>query len=220
MNAGWFIAAGILAVSDWSAVFFEKHRWRWLTKTGAILCLIAAYILSGGWQISGWFGMGLIFSLAGDAFLLLPPRYFLAGLAAFLMAQMAYIIAFHQPPAPLGIYHLLSAGVLLIIALLAFRRLSSALASENRANRLRWAILFYILAISTMVYSALTTLWNPAWQLPAAWLAVAGAISFYFSDWMLANQRFIRSTRSGRLIIMVAYHIAQFLLVFAFLMRK
>jgi len=220
MNAGWFIAAGILAASDWSTVYFEKYRWRWLTKTGAILCLITAYTLSGGWQNSVWFGMGLVFSLAGDTFLLLPPRYFLAGLAAFLMAQMAYIIAFHQPPAPLGINHLLSAGVLLIIALLAFRRLSSAFASENRTNRLRWAILFYILAISTMVYSALTTLWNPAWQLPAAWLAVAGAISFYFSDWMLANQRFIRSTRSGRLIIMVAYHIAQFLLVFAFLMRK
>lgn len=220
MIAGWFAAGGMLIISDWAAVFFEKYRWRWLTKTGAMLCLIAAYTLSGGWQTSSWFGMGLIFSLGGDTFLLLPPRYFLAGLAAFFLAQLSYILAFHHPPAPLWINHLLSAGVLLIVALVAFRRVLAVLPAESRAKRLQWAILLYILAISAMVYSALATLWNPAWPLSAAWLAVAGAIFFYFSDWTLANQRFIRTTRSGRLIVMITYHLAQVLLVAAFLLRK
>lgn len=220
MITGWFLAAGLLAVSDWLAVFFEKRGWRWLTKTGAMLCLIAAFAISGGWQISGWFGVGLIFSLAGDAFLLLPSRFFLAGLAAFLVAQLAYILAFHHPPAPLLINNLLSTGFLLLIALAAFRRFSAALPAESRVKRLRWAILIYILAISAMLYSALTTLWNPAWPLSAAALAVTGALFFYFSDWTLANQRFVRSTRIGRLTVMVTYHLAQFLLTLAFLLRK
>ncbi len=131
MIAGWFAAGGMLIISDWAAVFFEKYRWRWLTKTGAMLCLIAAYTLSGGWQKSSWFGMGLIFSLGGDTSLLLPPRYFLAGLAAFFLAQLSYILAFHHPPAPLWINHLLSAGVLLIVALVAFRRVLAVLPAEK-----------------------------------------------------------------------------------------
>lgn len=220
MNTTWLAVAAILAGFDWLAVFIAKNHWRWLTKTGTMLCLITAYTLSGGWEISGWFGVGLMFSLAGDAFLLLPPRFFLAGLAAFLLAQLTYIVAFNDPAGPVLLHNFLSAGILLTFAYAAFRRFSAALPAENRRKTLRRAIAFYILAISAMVYSASTTLWNPAWQFPANWLALLGALFFYFSDWTLANQRFIRSTRSGRVMIMVTYHLAQFLLVLAFLLRQ
>lgn len=220
INIAWLAIAAILAGFDWLAVFAGKNRWRWLTKTGTMLCLLAAYTLSGGWQISGWFGAGLILSLAGDTFLLLPPRFFLAGLAAFLLAQLTYIVAFNDPAGPVLPYNFLSAAILLTIAYSAFRRFSAALPAEKHSTTLRRAISFYILAISTMVYSAITTLWNPAWQFPANGLAVFGALFFYFSDWTLANQRFVRSTRSGRVMIMVTYHLAQFLLVVAFLLRQ
>src|SRR5512147_2406717 len=38
--------------------------------------------------------VGLVFSLAGDVFLMLPRDRFLAGLASFLAAHLAYIAAF------------------------------------------------------------------------------------------------------------------------------
>lgn len=220
IKIAWLAIAAILAGFDWLAVFAGKNRWRWLTKTGTMLCLLAAYSLSGGWQISGWFGAGLILSLAGDVLLLLPSRFFLGGLAAFLLAQLTYIVALNQPASPLVVYNFIAAAVLLIIAYGASRRFLAALPAEKHSTTLRWAIPFYILAISAMVYSAITTLWNPAWQFPAKGLAVFGALFFYFSDWTLANQRFVRSTRSGRVMIMVTYHLAQFLLVLAFLLRQ
>lgn len=220
MNTAWLAIVAILAGFDWLAVFIGKNRWRWLTKIGTMLCLIAAYTLSGGWQISGWFGAGLILSLAGDVFLLLPSRFFLGGLAAFLLAQLTYIAALNLPPSPLLLYNFIAATVLLIIAYAASRRFLAALPAENRSKTLRWTIPFYIFAISAMVYSAFTTLWNSAWQFPANLLAVFGALFFYFSDWTLANQRFVRSTRHGRVMIMVTYHLAQFLLVLAFLLRQ
>lgn len=220
INIAWLAIAAILAGFDWLAVFAGKNRWRWLTKTGTMLCLLAAYSLSGGWQISGWFGAGLILSLAGDVFLLLTSRFFLGGLAAFLLAQLTCIVALNQPASPLLVYNFIAAAVLLMIAYAASRRFLATLAFEKHSTTLRWAIPSYILAISAMVYSAITTLWNSTWQFPAKGLAVLGAFFFYFSDWTLANQRFVRSTRIGRVMIMITYHLAQFLLVLAFLLRK
>ena len=44
-----------------------------------------------------WFGLGILFSLAGDVLLMLSPdRLFLAGLVAFLFAHGAYVIGFNM----------------------------------------------------------------------------------------------------------------------------
>lgn len=217
---GGFTGALILAVVDWLAVYFNKLNWRWLTKTGVMLCLVAAYLASGGWQISFWFGLGLVFSLAGDVFLLLPRRYFPAGLFSFLMAHIAYIIALNQPPPPQHPAAFLSAAVLLATAFSAFRHISSALQTYPSGRWLTRAVLTYILVISAMVYSAFSTLWNPAWDFRAALMASSGALLFYLSDWTLARQRFIRSTQSGRTLVMVTYHLAQFGLTASFLLRR
>src|SRR3954469_1473839 len=56
---------------------------------------------------------GLIFSMCGDIFLMLPSDRFMAGLVSFLVAHLFYITAFAQgfpgmvglwPLAPLGLY--------------------------------------------------------------------------------------------------------------------
>jgi uncharacterized membrane protein YhhN len=216
---GWFAAALIFAILDWLSVYFQKLRWRWLTKTGAMLCLIAAYTYSGGWLVSFWFGTGLLFSLAGDIFLLLPPRFFMVGLISFLFTHFVYILALSDPPTPWQPIGFLTVAVLLVIVFFVFRQLSAALQSHPSGRRLKPAVLLYIVTISVMVYFALSTLWNPAWNFSAALLASLGALLFYLSDYTLARQRFIRSSRSGRALVMVTYHLAQFGMITGFLLR-
>jgi uncharacterized membrane protein YhhN len=45
------------------------------------------------------------------------------------------------------------------------------------------------------------------------WVALAGAVSFYASDAMIAWGRFLRPIPHGRLAVMVTYHLAQLALV-------
>ena len=41
-----------------------------------------------------WFVAALVFSLAGDVLLMLPREQFVAGLSAFLVAHLCYIVGF------------------------------------------------------------------------------------------------------------------------------
>jgi uncharacterized membrane protein YhhN len=65
----------------------------YFAKPATMVALLAFVILNGG--LSGgmiWFAIGLLFSLAGDVFLMLPKEQFIAGLVSFLLAHIAYII--------------------------------------------------------------------------------------------------------------------------------
>ena len=46
-----------------------------------------------------WFVVALVFSLLGDVFLMLPSDAFVAGLSAFLLAHVAYVVALNQDSA-------------------------------------------------------------------------------------------------------------------------
>ncbi|MEW6650255.1 MAG: lysoplasmalogenase [Chloroflexota bacterium] len=219
MEAGWYVGVFAFALLDWSAIILNRLRWRWVAKPAVMVVLVAGYTQAGGWQTaSAWFGAGLLFSLLGDV-LLLVPRAFPGGLAAFLGAHLCYTLAFSLPPAPLIPAALAIALALCLIIRLAYHRLSAYSGIIRAGARLRYAVLAYILVISAMVFSALTSLWNPAWNLPAALLASGGALAFFFSDWILATQRFVHPSRRGRVTVMVAYHLAQTALTSAFLLR-
>ena len=65
-------------------------------------------------------------------------------------------------------------------------------------------VIAYMAVISAMVVSASAS-GNP--------VAIAGAVSFYASDALIAWTRFITDFRWGRTAVMVTYHLAQFGLV-------
>src|SRR5574340_1118363 len=97
MHWGWYAGTLGFAAADWLAVGMGWVRWRKFTKPIVMLTLIAGFTVAGGWRGDGvWFGLGLVFSLIGDVFLMLPPSYFMAGLGAFLVVHIAYIIGFNQ----------------------------------------------------------------------------------------------------------------------------
>ncbi len=146
--------------------------------------------------------IGLIFSLTGDIFLMLPKDRFIAGLASFLVAHLCYIAAFAHGVElqfdwriilPLGIY----SAVLLKILL-------------PKLGDLKIPVLIYCGAILVMTWLAITRCLLSAD--PKALYAGLGAILFTISDSTLALDRFNGSFRSAQTLIMSTYFLAQWLI--------
>ncbi len=210
----WLGVMAVLAVLDWWAVSRERLKVRYFAKPGALLALILAFSTLGGWQAdTRWFGIGLLFSLIGDVALLLPRRYFLMGLLAFLLTHIAYIIGLNPTPPPAQAETLMTTAALAAITALGFRHLSRRLSQRPETTLLLPAVLVYTLAIGIMTLSAWLTLWRPNWPSPAALLVGLGATLFFISDFTLANHRLIAPVRHGGIIVIVTYHLGQALFI-------
>lgn len=210
MHWGWYAGTLGFAVVDWLAVGWNKVRWRKFTKSAVMLVLITGYTLAGGWQGHGaWFGLGLVFSLAGDVFLTLPPSYFITGLSAFLVAHLAYLIGFNQSLVMPGWEIIIPVLGLAVVDSLSYRRVRHSILSRQKARWMRFPVFGYMVIISLMLFSSLMCWFRPDWPRPAAGMVSLGALLFYFSDTTLALDRFCRPIRHGQIIVIVTYHLAQ-----------
>jgi uncharacterized membrane protein YhhN len=151
--------------------------------------------------IRRWFVVALALSLAGDVFLMLPERFFIAGLASFLVAHIAYIVGLNL----YGLDALLFLGGI-VAAMLAVIFIGRPIVNgvRRREPRLVGPVVVYMFVISAMVASAIGT-GRP--------LAAVGAVLFYASDALIAANRFLEERGWGRLAIIVTYHLGQIALV-------
>jgi uncharacterized membrane protein YhhN len=146
--------------------------------------------------------VGIVFSIIGDALLVAKSdRAFIAGTGAFLTAQLLYAAAFwamrspERPVAP-------TAGVVVVASALLVASL------WRSAGALRPAIVFYALAITAMVSTALGTLGGPMRPL-AATCAATGAVLFFISDSTVAWDKFKRPIRHSSFVTMGVYWVGQ-----------
>ena len=149
-----------------------------------------------------WILAGLVFSLGGDVFLMLPRDRFIAGLSSFLAAHLAYIAAFsaggpfHSDPQlllPLGVV----AGTLLWVL-------------WPGLGPLRAPVVLYTLTIVAMVWRAWAR--GRAMHTPGSALAVGGAALFLVSDSLLALDRFRHRFAPARAAVQASYVVAQALI--------
>ncbi len=150
----------------------------------------------------GAIAAGLLLSTLGDVFLMLPKRLFLWGLGSFLLAHIAYILAFtvgrELLPLPLLILPWIAYGIAV------FRLLRPYL------QRMTVPVSAYFLIILIMAWTALS-----AWvreSTPSSLLALLGASSFVISDSAWGWRRFRRQFRAADVVVMVTYYAAQWLL--------
>jgi uncharacterized membrane protein YhhN len=202
-----------LAILDWIAVAKDWQRLEFITKPAVMVTLLVWL-----WQISGfrgqmiWFAVGLTFSLAGDILLMLPKEQFTAGLVAFLMGQLAYLVGFTcsgLPPLnlPTVILVFLVAGTSFQI----YRRIAFSQKSSE-TNKLKLPVFIYTVAISLMLLSALTTLLRSEWQPIHALAVSSGALLFCLSDTLLAFNKFVSPLPHRRVTVIVTYHLGQILI--------
>jgi uncharacterized membrane protein YhhN len=145
---------------------------------------------------------GLLCSLAGDIALMFPDKLFTAGLAAFLAAQVCYILAFKPGPE-----RPVSAALLfpfLIYGLLMFRILAPSL------GPLKFPVFVYVAAIAVMAGLAAGRFVERGGLQPL--LAFAGAVLFLVSDSVLAYDRFAKKLGFAQAVILGTYFPAQILI--------
>ena len=147
--------------------------------------------------------VGLLFSLAGDIFLMLPGDRFIAGVAAFLLAHVAYLTAFTtQVPFAASPTAFLSAAIAVVAILGALWR--------YLPPRMRLPLVLYAVVLGAMAAQA--TSQAVVLALPAATAGAVGAALFMVSDSALVTNRFARPFRLAPLVVLGTYYAAQTLI--------
>jgi uncharacterized membrane protein YhhN len=192
--------AAAFAVGDWLAVGTSHTKAEYVCKPAATSALLAmAAVLSP--EDSGQrtaFIVALALSLIGDVALMVPGDRLVVGLGAFLLAHVAFIVGFAMRDAS-GADYALAVGLIAVPALLVGSRVIRTLLT-NGPREMVPPVALYILAIGAMVTSAIAV---------GNGYAIAGALLFFVSDSLIAEQRFVAPRQFVPVLIMITYHVAQ-----------
>jgi alkenylglycerophosphocholine hydrolase len=185
--------------ADWEE---RRHRSFFLLKPLTTL-LIIALAASIGWNgaYAQWVLAALALSLVGDVFLMFgdgpraSDRAFIAGLASFLLAHVAFVLAFAQglraPDLPGWLAAVVFyAGALLFVLL-------------PRAGALKLPVLVYCLVLAAMVFAAAAR--HATLGDADSLRAVLGALLFMLSDSLLGWRRFVGRYRLAHAAILSTY---------------
>ncbi|MCO8129236.1 lysoplasmalogenase [Acidimicrobiia bacterium EGI L10123] len=194
----------VVAAIDWWAVGTDRRRVEYVAKPLTMVVLIAAALALDPADDTArtWFVVALVLSLAGDVFLMLPRDLFVPGLASFLLGHVAYIVGLLSLDTSVAGL-VVGAGIIAVALPWLGLRILRAVRTGSEPE-LAMPVTAYVLVISAMVVSAGAS---------GSAIALAGAVSFYVSDALIAWTRFIQPLAWGRVAVMVTYHAAQVALV-------
>ncbi|HEU5295385.1 MAG TPA: lysoplasmalogenase [Burkholderiaceae bacterium] len=197
------VVAALLAIASapWA---FDAPWLNFIFKPLATLLILAHAWARGGQQpvVRRWILAGLGLSLVGDV-ALMWPRGFLAGLIAFLLAHLSYIVAFTREhrflaqPLALTIYALVAGSVL-------------ALLWPSVPAALRVPVACYVLALTAMsAQTAVIGLTARDDDRRRGRVLMLGGALFMTSDALLATNRFALPLPAATLWILATYWSAQ-----------
>ena len=196
-----FVSVGLSLLMS-SKDHYVAGFFKMFASTGFILLCVQA----GG--INSAYGLvilaGLILSWWGDLFLISKSApIFMIGLVAFLLAHVAYCIAFvlHGIALSPALYAL---GVMLLIGAPVVYWLYPYL------GKMRVPVLSYMGVITLMVVLAAATAF-----VTSHYVILAGAFLFYGSDIFVARDRFVSEHRSNAKMGLPMYYLGQILLAFS-----
>lgn len=206
LDGAWVALLVLLAVGAIAGAGVEGMRWlHYLCKPAATLLVIARARAAPPGPYRRWVRVGLVCSLAGDIFLMWPADLFVAGLAEFLLAHVAYIVAFARG----------ARGPALAVA----APLLAAYAGANLCGlwphvpaALRGAVVAYTVVLAAMAALALARGARPPADGTRARLAALGAVLFVASDSLLAWDRFAGPLPGAIAGVLATYYAAQALI--------
>lgn len=190
-----------------------NHIWIHSISKYLLMPLLAMYVLMHmprGAAGRSLLLTALVFSWLGDVFLLYTERnelYFMLGLAAFLLAHLAYIFTFLRLREKPLRKHLLYPWIALPIAYALYL----CYVLYPGLGDMRIPVLAYATVITLMCIAALFRMGRT--PLFSFLFVQIGAIIFIASDSMIAWNMFYRQIPMAGLLIMTTYIIAQYLIV-------
>ena len=200
-------ATAVAAVADWIAVATSRRRLEYVAKPAVMVGLIVVALVLNPISTTerAFLVVALALGLVSDVFLMLPQDMFLAGLAAALLEHFAYIAGFRARDFHAG---LLIAGTVIAVVSIGFVLPSIYRSLKEKQPQLVWPVFAYVVVFVLMVASAGGT---------GSLVALSGALLFFYSDAVLAWNRFVKPMPGGRLTNIVLYHVGQAVLVLSLL---
>ncbi|HEY5972305.1 MAG TPA: lysoplasmalogenase [Pseudoxanthomonas sp.] len=200
----WIIASALGAIAG----ALLGGPWIWLhylckpLTTLLILALAAGASTPVSPRYRALVCVGLVFSLAGDAFLMLPGDWFVFGLASFLLAHLCYVVAFAPGSGPRA-----KLVACLIYAVIAAANLAGLL--PRVPVELHAPVLAYVAVLMLMGALAAARGWalrNDPRLAGSARLAAIGGALFVLSDSVLAWDRFGGGIPLAPLWVLAGYY--------------
>ena len=199
-SVGFAVVFAIAAGANWWSRWNDDRSVERWSKPLALIALIGVALTldPADPAVRVWFVVALVFSLAGDVFLLDGDRRFIPGLVAFLLAHVAYTVGLVVAPDwSWAAFGAAVVGVALLIGTVGIQIVRAA----RRSNPvLGPAVTAYLLAISVMFCAAAAT---------GNWFAIVGAGLFVASDSVLGWRQFVGSAPWMPVTVMVTYHLGQ-----------
>lgn len=146
---------------------------------------------------------GLWLSLLGDVALLWPQRWFVAGLASFLLAHIAYLFAWRRRAPLLAVRWPFASYGLFAAAVFAYLW-------PHLPGELKLPVAVYVIALAAMAAQALAVFLVR--RDATTRLAAMGGACFLASDAVLAIDRFAQSFVAAQAVLLVLYWTAQALI--------
>ena len=193
-------------------LFFGNENTAWFLKPFLLPFLLLAVYFQERFFTKRILLNALALSWVGDIILMFADKgelYFIAGLIAFLLSHIFYIILFSKQ---LKIYLKKSKIIFWVgVTAIAFYLIVIMLILLPSLGDLKIPVFVYALTISIMLLFALKGFLN--WQKPANSYILIGAIVFVASDSLLAFDKFYAPLQYSSLLIMATYLLAQYLIV-------
>jgi uncharacterized membrane protein YhhN len=214
MRAGdsrWVVAVALVSGLAIAGAVVPELRWLHYACKPLATLLVAAMVAVAGHGAGRYRNAvlaGLLLSTLGDIFLMLPqasrgPDWFVFGLASFLFAHVAYLVAFCSRAKPL-------ATTWPFLLYLAIALTVSAILWPHLPAGLKPPVAIYVLLLSAMAAQAAA-----AWCVlrdRASATAALGGVFFVASDASLAIDRFVAPFPAAVLLVLTTYWIAQVLI--------
>ena len=171
-----------------------------------ILCIPLSIWVSRKSRYVGYVSAGLLLSAIGDLLLSFAADYFLYGLIAFLLAHVAYLLAFSERtpfPASPRVWQTYFAFSI-IFYLFLYHALPPAL---------RIAVAVYCIFLTSMAAQAMGRFLVRRDRFALA--AALGALLFLISDCILSIDRFQSAISAVHWLVLVPYYMGQWLIAFS-----
>jgi uncharacterized membrane protein YhhN len=191
-----FVATAIAAVTNWYSRWRPNDRLELISKPLTTIGAIALAALADGPRGATIVTIvALALCLVGDVALLPAIDRFVAGLAAFLLAHIAFIVMF----AMRGFDRWRMAGVAVAGCALLLGTAAVPIVRGAAARGFGLPVRAYLVVISSMCVVGWAT---------GNWLIMLGSTAFIISDSILGWGQFVVERRWMHLAIMITYHVA------------
>jgi uncharacterized membrane protein YhhN len=201
----WTTFVALSASVAIAAHYLQLPILHWIAKPLTTLLIVGmALSLSSAEPVyRRWIVIGLLWSTLGDVFLMLPGDYFLHGLVSFLVAHIAYLVAFSRRERLFA--QLMPFAVYAVIAFAVLTYLSQGIPAPMRIP-----VVVYVAALGAMAAQA-AAIWSIRRDRASALAAIGGAL-FMFSDSLIAINRFGEPFDASRFLVLASYWLAQYLI--------